>query len=168
MSVPWSRALGPFLLSLAVIALWGWAHPWFAGVHPLQPYDWSQLIYLGERESRFYLGVLLFEALLVASLTLGLSRLWNDRHDARLAKLVASGRSTYAWIAVLSGTLAFGLGLVILKQHPITEDEKTYLFQAKLLLGGRLTMPLTEFPRAFWQPFLVEAYGRWSGQYFWA
>jgi hypothetical protein len=167
--MPPSRALGPLLLSVAVVALWVAARPWFAGVHPFQPYHFRHLMYLGEeRERRFYLGVLLFEALLIASLTLGWSRLWSDRHDAGVAKLVASGRSTYAQIALGSGVLAFAVGMVVVRQHTLTEDEKTYLFQAKLLLGGRLTMPVPDFPRAFWEPFVVEAHGRWSGQYFWA
>jgi hypothetical protein len=159
------------LLALAVVALWLWAWPWFAGSAPLQPYDWSHVVRLGERESRFYLGVLLFEALLVASLTLGWSRLWSARHarlDVQVAKLEASGKGAYAAIAVGSGVLAMAVALAVLGRHPITEDEKTYLFQARLLLGGHLTMPAPNFPRAFWQPFVVEAGGRWSGQYFWA
>jgi hypothetical protein len=155
-------------LSLAVVVLWIWAWPWFAGTRPLQPYDWAHVIRLGEREGRFYLGALVFEALLVAALTVVCSRVWNGRLDARLAKLEASGKSAYAAIALLSGVLAIAVAFVVVRQHPITEDEKTYLFQAKLLLGGHLTIPVPDFPRAFWQPFLVEAGGRWSGQYFWA
>jgi hypothetical protein len=156
-------------LSAAVIALSVSALPWFAGVHPLQPYSWSHIVYFGDgRERRFYLGVVIFEALLVASLTLTGSRFWNDRHDARLAKLVGSGRGIYAWIALLGGVLALGVALAVLKQHTLTEDEKTYLFQAKLLLGGHLTMPVPDHPLAFWEPFIVQAHGRWSGQYFWA
>lgn len=161
----------PLLAALAVAALWWWVRPWFAGSPPFQPYDWSHVIRLGERESRFYLGALLFEALLVASLTLGWSRLWSTRHarlDAQLAKLEASGKRAYAAIAVGSGILALVVAFAVLDLRLITEDEKTYLFQAKLLLSGHLTMPRPDFPRAFWQPFVVEAGGRWSGQYLWA
>ena len=50
----------------------------------------------------------------------------------------------------------------------MTEDEKTYLFQAKLLALGRLSIPMPPGAEAFWQPFIVMHDERWSGQYFWA
>jgi 4-amino-4-deoxy-L-arabinose transferase-like glycosyltransferase len=48
---------------------------------------------------------------------------------------------------------------------PHLEDEVAYLFQARTLALGRLTVPSPEPPEAFWTPFVLDHEGRRFGKY---
>src|SRR5262249_9035770 len=93
---------------------------------------------------------------------------WPAGWDARLNTLLARPGPAYALLAVLAAEGAYIVGAAALGHHAHTDDELTYLFQARLLLSGRLTIPAPPEHAAFMHPFLVEANGRISGQYFWA
>jgi 4-amino-4-deoxy-L-arabinose transferase-like glycosyltransferase len=45
------------------------------------------------------------------------------------------------------------------------EDEVAYLFQAKTLALGRLTVPTPSVPEAFWTPFVLDHQGQRFGKY---
>lgn len=48
---------------------------------------------------------------------------------------------------------------------PHLEDEVAYLFQAKTVALGRLTVPSPEHPQAFWTPFVLDHQGLRFGKY---
>ncbi len=48
---------------------------------------------------------------------------------------------------------------------PHLEDEVAYLFQAKTMALGRLTVPSPAHPNAFWVPFVLDYQGRRFGKY---
>lgn len=48
---------------------------------------------------------------------------------------------------------------------PHLEDEVAYLFQAKTLALGRLTVPSPAHPEAFWTPFVLDYRGQRFGKY---
>jgi hypothetical protein len=48
---------------------------------------------------------------------------------------------------------------------PHLEDEVAYLFQAKTMALGRLTVPSPSYPDAFWTPFVLDHQGQRFGKY---
>lgn len=74
-------------------------------------------------------------------------------------------------LALLLACFAFGMSALVsravFERLPHLEDEVAYLFQAKTLAGGHLTVPIPEPRRAYWQPFIVDydETGRRFGKY---
>lgn len=65
--------------------------------------------------------------------------------------------------------LAFGLAAAAsqspFERLPHLEDEVAYLWQARVLASGQLTLPTTEPAEAYWQPFVVDYGGQRFGKY---
>ncbi|MGD8397399.1 MAG: glycosyltransferase family 39 protein [Anaerolineae bacterium] len=66
-------------------------------------------------------------------------------------------------VAALLATAA--VSFFAFEQLPHLEDEVAYLFQAKTLALGRLTVPSPEYPEPFWTPFVLDHEGRRFGKY---
>lgn len=80
----------------------------------------------------------------------------RDRSHPRRLILVICLAALLATAAV--ATLAF-------ERLPHLEDEVAYLFQAKTLALGRLTVPSPEPEEAFWTPFVLDYRGQRFGKY---
>lgn len=73
------------------------------------------------------------------------------------------------WLAV-AVALAAVLSSAWISSHvfenvPHLEDEMAYVWQAKALAGGQITVPSPECPSCFMVPFVVDANGQRSGKY---
>ena len=158
----------PLTFALAVLALWAASFPLFARRGPVFGFSYFTLAALSGNEAVLYAIVALVELPVSVGIALWLARGAPFALE-RAARFALARRGTVA--AVLAGgtaVAALAVAGLALRFHTLTEDEKTYLFQAKLLLLGRLTTPVPAAADALWQPFIVESAGRWSGQYFWA
>ncbi len=165
----WTSPLALTGLGASVFGLlWflAWRH--FGGRAPIHAHTATTLVQLNGGEASFFLAALLPEVCLCAFVAVRLARQWPAEIDASFRALRQSPERAYLGLACVAALLALSLGVGVLGGHPITEDEKTYLFQAKLLLEGRLSTPAPPAAGAFWQPFEVISQGRWSGQYPWA
>ncbi len=73
------------------------------------------------------------------------------------------------WLIALICAAALVAGSAIatfaFERLPHLEDEVAYLFQAKTLALGRLTVPSPEHADAFWLPFVLDYQGRRFGKY---
>jgi 4-amino-4-deoxy-L-arabinose transferase-like glycosyltransferase len=65
--------------------------------------------------------------------------------------------------AALLGTAAFAA--LAFERLPHLEDEVAYLFQARTLAMGRLTVPSPAEPDSFWTPFVLDYRGQRFGKY---
>lgn len=76
---------------------------------------------------------------------------------------------TTRWRILLICAAALVAGVVIathaFERLPHLEDEVAYLFQAKTLALGRLTVPSPQHPNAFWIPFVLDYQGHRFGKY---
>lgn len=76
---------------------------------------------------------------------------------------------TTRWPILLICAAALVAGVVIatyaFERLPHLEDEVAYLFQAKTLALGRLTVPTPKHADAFWIPFVLDYQGRRFGKY---
>lgn len=158
---------GLLLALLAALLLWVLAWPLYGGHDPIQGFRVKDLVSFAPGEGALFMGAFLLEGLLVAYLTLSFASTWAVRVEARARELLAKPRSSLVGLAVFAALVALAIALVVVHATPLNEDEKTYLFQAKLLLRGKLAVEVPPEASAFWQPFIVGT-GRWSGQYFWA
>jgi hypothetical protein len=61
------------------------------------------------------------------------------------------------WVTVVSGFMA----AAVYEKHPHVEDEVAYLYQARFLAAGRLTLPAPPVPRAFETYLMDVENGRW-------
>jgi hypothetical protein len=150
------------------VTLWFASWRSFGGRAPIHAIDLRELNNLGSNEARFYLGAGIAELLLCAILAELLRSHWPKGLDHQWATLLARPAAAYAGFALVAGALALAAGLGLLGGHPITEDEKTYLFQADLLRHGQLTVSVPPGAAVFWQPFIVMFPDHWTGQYGWA
>ena len=57
------------------------------------------------------------------------------------------------------------VGSVIYENMPHLEDEFAYLWQAKSMAGGNLTLPTPDFPKSFLIPFVIDFQGQRFGKY---
>ena len=77
--------------------------------------------------------------------------------------------STWDWLALLLSLIAILaaalVGNLIFENMPHLEDEFAYLWQAKTIAGGELTLPTPEFPKSFLVPFVVDFQGLRFGKY---
>jgi hypothetical protein len=160
------RLLGAAALLFA--ALWVGAWRYFPGHAPIHANDGGGLARFGVNEAPFLIAAAVVEAFVCAYFTARLRERWPRALDELWRDLVARPGRAYAGLGFIGATLAAAVGFGLLGQHAISEDEKTYLFQAHLLLQGRLSAPVPPGSLAFWQPFIVLPPGHWSGQYGWA
>lgn len=71
-----------------------------------------------------------------------------------------------ALLVSLAVILAAALvGSLIFENMPHLEDEFAYLWQAKTIAGGDLTLPTPEFPKNFLIPFVIDFQGQRFGKY---
>ena len=77
----------------------------------------------------------------------------------------ANTRRVLPWLMLSAFTLPLLLRFLVLSGLPLTDDETTYLFSARLLLLGKLRQASPEMPRAFDHIFLIND-GWMLGQYF--
>jgi len=59
-------------------------------------------------------------------------------------------------LAFFAFTMSALVSRAVFERLPHLEDEVAYLFQAKTLAGGQLTVAIPEPRRAYWQPFVVD------------
>lgn len=170
MVMPSNRRLYVLLAvaSVTMAALWVLAWPWFGGAEPFHAYTQRGVMRLSLVEGNLYLGATVAQLPLLALLVLGLARAWTSQVDERLRNYLRRPGLVFLCVGLWAAAVAYCLALFAYREYPVTEDEKTYLFQAKLLLLGRLSMDVPPEMAAFNQPFLVAAKGGVSGQYFWA
>ncbi len=76
------------------------------------------------------------------------------------------GRRWLVLIICLAALLVTAaIAVLAFERLPHLEDEVAYLFQAKTLALGRLTVPSPEPEQAFWTPFVLDYQGRRFGKY---
>lgn len=158
-------SLGLTLSVVAGLTLWALAWPSIGGAAPLHAYSVGELFTPTAHEAAFYVALVPLQLLLALWLWQVLSAAPSLEERAR--PLLAHPRRTALALALLAGGAALLLTFRTFGGHPFTEDEKTYLFQARLLLEGRLSVPVPPELDAFRQPFLVVARERLSAQYYW-
>jgi hypothetical protein len=158
----------PLLVAAAALAFWFESFNGFGGRERLHQYDVLSLCALSGNEAVFYVGVTVAQVFVVGGLALFLARGWSAWGDRITAGLLARPRATLAVLSAAGGLLALLIAVAVVGQHTITEDEKTYLFQSKLLLAGRMSIEAPAQAAAFWEPYIVGVGPHWSGQYFWA
>ena len=161
-------AYRPLLVALAALAFWVESFDGFGGRDRLHHYDFLSQCALSGNEAIFYTGVAVVQLFFVGGLGLWAARRWGVRADRLAAGLLRNPRAVLALLAAGGAALALLIAVVVVRQHTVTEDEKTYLFQSKLLLMGRMSVDAPPQAAGFWEPFLVGDGPRWTGQYFWA
>lgn len=57
------------------------------------------------------------------------------------------------------------VGSLVFENMPHLEDEFAYLWQARAIAGGDLTLPTPEFPKSFLIPFVIDFQGQRFGKY---
>jgi 4-amino-4-deoxy-L-arabinose transferase-like glycosyltransferase len=91
-----------------------------------------------------------------------MNRAWDD-FESQLRR-VGPGRAILLISAVtLLSTAA--VAFFAFERLPHLEDEVAYLFQAKTLALGRLTVPSPAEPGSFWTPFVLDYRGQRFGKY---
>lgn len=162
-------SIGLLVVFALGVCVWGLCWPMLGGHLPLHPYDGRMVHTLSWAEGKFYLAALALEALTLLSCVSFLARRWPARVDTALERMLRHPGRTYAAIAFAAASLALLIGIVLVRQRPLTEDEGTYLFQARLLLSGHLSVQVPPQAYAFHQPFFyVLSFDRWTGYYQWA
>jgi 4-amino-4-deoxy-L-arabinose transferase-like glycosyltransferase len=68
-------------------------------------------------------------------------------------------------ICALAFLVTAAVAYFAFERLPHLEDEVAYLFQAKTMALGRLTVPSPARPEAFWTPFVLEYRGQRFGKY---
>lgn len=68
-------------------------------------------------------------------------------------------------ICVLAFVATAAAAYFAFERLPHLEDEVAYLFQAKTMAMGRLTVPSPTHPEAFWTPFVLDHEGQRFGKY---
>jgi hypothetical protein len=76
---------------------------------------------------------------------------------------------TWDWLAIAISLVvilaAAVVGNLIFEHMPHLEDEFAYLWQARTMAEGELTLPTPEFPKSFLVPFVVDNQGQRFGKY---
>ncbi|HSR31385.1 MAG TPA: glycosyltransferase family 39 protein [Anaerolineae bacterium] len=68
-------------------------------------------------------------------------------------------------ICILAFVATAAVAFFAFERLPHLEDEVSYLFQAKTMALGRLTVPSPAQPEAFWTPFVLDHQGQRFGKY---
>jgi len=78
-------------------------------------------------------------------------------------------KSIWDWLALLLSLIVILAAALVSSQIfeniPHLEDEFAYLWQAKTIALGQLTLPTPEFPKSFLVPFVVDFQGQRFGKY---
>jgi Dolichyl-phosphate-mannose-protein mannosyltransferase len=130
---------------------------------PLYQYGFEWFLKLSPGEARFYLVYGLAGGVAVFVLALALRPLLT-RSFAILSPALTSVRLLWA-LSALGAALAALIGFGLLRNQVVTDDEYVYLFQSRLLLMGRGSVPPPPLPLFFTNVFIGIQEGRWFGQY---
>ena len=155
------------VVPVVLLALWFVGWHLFGGRYQVLGYSSSALANFSPYEAGFYATAFAVQLAILISLTIALSRKWPSSWDDKLRDLMARPRLAAAAFALLGVAAAAIVLQSATRLHTLTEDEKTYLFQAKLLTMGKLSIKVFPEGKAFWESFMVGKPGQWSGQYFW-
>jgi 4-amino-4-deoxy-L-arabinose transferase-like glycosyltransferase len=68
-------------------------------------------------------------------------------------------------LCILAFVITAAVAFFAFERLPHLEDEVAYLFQARTMALGRLTVPSPEVKQAFWIPFVLDHQGRRFGKY---
>jgi 4-amino-4-deoxy-L-arabinose transferase-like glycosyltransferase len=98
----------------------------------------------------------------VVSFVPKLERGWGD--FGTIVKRISANRLILL-ICVLSFLITSAVAYFAFERLPHLEDEVAYLFQAKTMALGRLTVPSPPHPDAFWVPFVLDHQGQRFGKY---
>jgi hypothetical protein len=164
-----SSPLWPLCASAAIcIVLWffGWKRN--AARLPLHAYTPLSLALFAPFEAPFLLTAGVVELVVLAWIAATYFRRPHPWLEQKWSELLERPKAAYGAFAFVAFALGMSVALGIVHLHTMNEDEKTYLFQAWLLLRGGLTVPVPAGAEAFWQPFVVFVDGKWTAQYFWA
>lgn len=93
-----------------------------------------------------------------------LSGVW-DPLRSKIHAMVRAFRRPILWICAAALLAGIGVSTLAFERLPHLEDEVAYLFQAKTLALGRLTVPSPAHADAFWLPFVLDYEGRRFGKY---
>jgi 4-amino-4-deoxy-L-arabinose transferase-like glycosyltransferase len=88
-------------------------------------------------------------------------RTWNLKR--RLIR-INSGR-LIVLLCMVALLITSAVAFFAFERLPHLEDEVAYLFQAKTMALGRLTVPSPNHPEAFWTPFVLDYHGQRFGKY---
>ena len=69
------------------------------------------------------------------------------------------------FICLLTFLASAAVAFFAFERLPHLEDEVAYLFQAKTMALGHLTVPSPARPEAFWTPFVLDHQGQRFGKY---
>jgi 4-amino-4-deoxy-L-arabinose transferase-like glycosyltransferase len=69
------------------------------------------------------------------------------------------------FICVIAFLITSAIAYLAFQRLPHLEDEVAYLFQAKTMALGKLTVPSPDNADAFWIPFVLDHHGRRFGKY---
>jgi hypothetical protein len=156
-------------VALLALVLWQGSIEAYGGRGQLHEQHPLALFGLGGSEAVFYVGVFLAQTFFIGGLGLWIARRWRwARLDVVVRALVRPRRAALVGISLAGAVAAFVVAYRVVHLHSTTEDEKTYLFQSKLLLMGRLWIDVPHEANPLWEPFIVRPGSHWSGQYFWA
>lgn len=124
------------------------------------------LILLSGDEAKLFLGGLLLVTPAAILLADAFSRFVGARPRHLLARAAAHPRATALAFALLAALVVQFFSAAVLRHAPLTDDEQTYVFQARCLLEGSLTAPAPEPAQSFVHAFMVRTNDhRWTGIY---
>ncbi len=159
----------PLLVAILALVAWRGSLDVFSGRGQLHEQSSVALYGLFGNEAIFYVAAAVAQSFVIGGLGLWLARRWEwGKLDDLGAFFFSKPRQTLVALSLAGGLAAFVIALAVVHQHATSEDEKTYLFQAKLLLMGRLWAEIPPVASPLWEPFVVRVGTHWSGQYFWA
>ena len=153
-----AAAAGTAVFAWCEISTSGWSdlhlHSGGRGGRP-----WIQL--LPPQEGVLYLALL---AMVPAIVLLG-GRLGASAGLATAWRWAIAHRRGVVWTAAGGAVLAaLAVGHLVVRRTPLTDDEQAYLFQARVMAGGRLTAPSPD-ARPFYDNIFLVNDGRWYAQY---
>ncbi|MGD2207486.1 MAG: glycosyltransferase family 39 protein, partial [Anaerolineae bacterium] len=93
---------------------------------------------------------------------LDMVRIWN--HLGSTPQRIGPGKSILL-VCALAILATSAVAYFAFERLPHLEDEVAYLFQAKTMAMGRLTVPSPSHPDSFWTPFVLDHRGRRFGKY---
>ena len=90
----------------------------------------------------------------------------GHNHESTTSSSTGSGSTKWVLLICLLGLLATSaVAYFAFERLPHLEDEVAYLFQAKTMALGRLTVPSPDRPGSFWMPFVLDHNGVRFGKY---
>ena len=153
-------------IGLLLVALFVWLELQSRGFQPFRQYDLEYLYRLSRSEAGFYIRYLAVILPAGLFLSLGLAYLVGRRpFRGAMDRLDRLSEWQFRTLVVLVGAgLVLATALWVLRDQPITDDERVYQFQADLLAHGKLyerSHPMREF---FDNVFIINN-GKWTGKY---